>query len=100
MKPRNLKVSGFPSPRCARLAAAKRPNSIRRVFSGCNDSENSSNRLRIASQKRQASLSCSKPTDKIVSISHDDHVTRGLVPSPAFSPEIEGIVQVDIREQR
>src|SRR5215471_11806985 len=61
-KPRNLKVSGFPSPRCARLAAAKRPNSIRRVLSGCNDSENSSNRLRIASQKRRASVSCSKPT--------------------------------------
>src|SRR5262249_2231392 len=26
--------------------------------------------------------------DEIVSISHDDHVTRGLVPSPAFSPEV------------
>src|SRR5262245_25690287 len=38
--------------------------------------------------------------DEIVSISHNDHVTRGLVPSPAFSPEIEGIVQVDIRKQR
>src|SRR5262245_3309590 len=61
-KPRNLKVSGLPSPRRARLAAAKRPNSIRRVLSGCNDSENSSNRVRIASQKRRASASCSKPT--------------------------------------
>src|SRR5215831_8260692 len=61
-KPRNLKVSGFPNPRCARPAAAWRPNSIRRVLSGCNDSENSSNRLRIASQKRRASDSNSKPT--------------------------------------
>ena len=36
--PRNLKVSGFPSPRCLRLAAAWRPNSIRRVLSGWSDS--------------------------------------------------------------
>src|SRR5215475_5457362 len=62
VKPRKLKVSGFPSPRVARRSAAKRPNSIRRVLSGLSDSENSSNRLRISSQKRRASASCSKPT--------------------------------------
>ena len=62
VKPRKSKVSGLPSPRWARLAAAKRPNSIRRVLSGCSDSANSCNRSRIASQKRRASASCSKPT--------------------------------------
>ena len=55
------KVSGFPSPRCLRLIAAKRPNSIRRVLTGCNESENSCNLSRIASQKRRASLSFWKP---------------------------------------
>jgi hypothetical protein len=30
--------------------------------------------------------------DKIVSIPHDDHVTRGLAPSPALGPEVEGVV--------
>ena len=39
--PKNLKVSGFPSPRRARLSTAWRPNSIRRVFSELSDSENS-----------------------------------------------------------
>ena len=34
VKPRKLKVSGLPSPRCLRLSAAWRPNSISRVFSG------------------------------------------------------------------
>src|SRR5262249_25873197 len=38
--------------------------------------------------------------DDVVSIPHDDHVARGLVPSPALGPEIEGIVQVDVIEQR
>src|SRR6266571_1980711 len=60
--PRKLKVSGLPNPRCLRLISARRPNSIRRVFSGCSDSENSCSRSRIASQKRRASVSCSKPT--------------------------------------
>src|SRR5215475_4719317 len=62
MKPRNLKVSGFPSPALARLTAAWRPNSIRRVLSGCSESANSCNRARSASQNRRASDSNSKPT--------------------------------------
>ena len=33
VKPRKLKVSGLPSPRRWRRSAAKRPNSINRVFS-------------------------------------------------------------------
>ena len=30
-----------------------------------------------------------KTDDDVVGKSHDDHLTRGLTPSPAFSPEIE-----------
>src|SRR5208283_4317701 len=38
--------------------------------------------------------------DDVVGIPDHDHVARGLAPSPALSPEIEDIVQVDVREQR
>src|SRR4051812_3504961 len=62
VNPRKQNVSGLPSPRWARRSAAKRPNAIRRVLSGCNVSANSSKRARIASRKRWASASCSKPT--------------------------------------
>src|SRR5260370_37315427 len=62
VKPRNAKVSGFPSPRSLRSFAAKRPNSIKRVLSGWSDSANSPSLSRIASRKRRASPSCSKPT--------------------------------------
>jgi hypothetical protein len=41
--PRNVNVSGFPSPRAFRFRAACGPNSISRVFSGC------SSRLNFAS---------------------------------------------------
>src|SRR5262249_54094435 len=38
--------------------------------------------------------------DNVVGVPHDDHVARGLVPSPALGPEIEHVMQVDVREQR
>jgi hypothetical protein len=41
---REVNVSGLPRPRRARRSAAKRPNSIRRVLSGFNDSANFSSR--------------------------------------------------------
>ena len=52
VNPRKSKVSGLPSPRWPRFAAAKRPNSISRVLSGCNVSANSANLVRIASRNR------------------------------------------------
>ena len=95
VKPRKLKVSGLPSPRRARRAAAKRPNSIRRVLSGCSDSENSANRSRMASQNAGISLAL-EAEDNIVGIAHDDHVARGLAPSPTLGPEVEDVMQVDV----
>src|SRR5271154_3225748 len=64
VKPKNAKVSGFPSPRSLRSFAAKRPNSIKRVLSGWSDSANSPSLSCIASRKRRASPSCSKPTTR------------------------------------
>ena len=37
--------------------------------------------------------------DYIVGIPDHDHVARGLVPSPAFGPKIEDVMEVDVREQ-
>ncbi len=36
----------------------------------------------------------------IICISHDDHIARGLPPSPAFRPEVETVVQVDVGQER
>src|ERR1700736_4185673 len=38
--------------------------------------------------------------NEVVGIAHDDHVARGFAPSPAFGPEIEDVVQVDVGEKR
>ena len=100
MKPRNLKVSGLLKPRRSRLAAAKRPNSIRRVLSGWSVNANAASLSRIASRKRRASVSDSKPKIALVGVAYDDHVALGFAPSPALGPQIEDVVQVDVGEQR
>ena len=41
-----------------------------------------------------------KANDRVVGVSHDDHVARGLPPSPAIGPEIEHVVQVDVCKER
>ena len=99
MNPRNVKVSGLPSPRRWR-------------------------RRRIAAELQQAGLLPMKlerelleplshrvpeaprigfvleADDDIVGIAHDDDVAGGFSPSPLLGPEIEDVVQVDVGEQR
>ena len=38
--------------------------------------------------------------DEVVGVAHDDHIAGGHAPSPARGPEVEGVVQVDVGEQR
>ena len=58
VKPRNVNVSGLPSPRRARRSAAYRPNSISRVFSGWSVSENLPTRSRNSVRNVVASSWC------------------------------------------
>jgi len=78
---------------------AWQPNSIKRVLSGWSDSENASNRSRIPSRKRRASLML-EAGHQVIGVAHDDHVASGHLPSPAFSPQIEYVVQIDVAEER
>ena len=38
--------------------------------------------------------------DCVVGVAYDDHVAPRLAPSPAFGPQVEDIVQVDVGQQR
>src|SRR5260370_34926268 len=51
LKPRKLKVSGFPSPFVSRLAAAWRPNSISRALAGWSPRPNAPSPTRIPHRK-------------------------------------------------
>src|SRR6476646_1839433 len=89
VKPRKLKVSGLPSPYRLRRSAAKRPNSISRVFSGWS-----------VIQEATGVALVLKADDEVVGVPHDDYVARGFAPSPALGPKVERVVRVDIGKQR
>ena len=94
-KPRNLKVSGLPSPCCARLSTAWRPTRSGGSFRMQRQREvlePITHRIPEAPGVRLVL----EADDDVVGIPHDDHVARGLAPSPALDPEIEHVVQVDV----
>src|SRR5215470_2898296 len=41
-----------------------------------------------------------KPDNKIVSKAHNNHLTARMVTTPPLDPQVQNIVQVDIRQQR
>src|SRR5271166_4289793 len=41
-----------------------------------------------------------KAGDDVIGIAHQDDVPPGMVASPPLSPEIEDVMQVDVRQQR
>ncbi len=55
VNPRNVNVSGFPSPRAARSRAARRPNPASRVLPGCSSSPNRANLPPSSTRNRSAS---------------------------------------------
>ena len=38
--------------------------------------------------------------DSVVGVAYDDHIALGFAPSPTLGPEVEGVVQVDVGEER
>ena len=77
--------------------AAWRPKRISRVFAGCNASSNARILSCRSRKKAFASCSCWKPTMEF-RIADDNHVAGRLGPAPAMGPQIERVVQVDVRQ--
>ena len=100
VKPRKSKVSGLPSPRCLRLvrrkAAELDQSGLVRMK---RQRELLQPRAHLVQEASGVSLVL-EADDEVVGIPHDDHVARGLAPSPALGPEIENVVQVDVGQQR
>ena len=99
VNPRNVKVSGLPCPRRFRLTAAKRPNSIRRVFTPMQFEPEllkpRSHRVPKASGIRLQL----KTRHDVVGIPHDDHVALGFSLSPLLDPQVKDIVQINVGQQ-
>ena len=86
VKPRKSKVSGLPRPRRSRFAAAKRPNSMRRVLSGCSAQRKLLQPLPQVRHKPLGIGPVLKAGDYVVGVAHHDDVALGLAVSPLLAP--------------
>jgi hypothetical protein len=98
VKPRKSNVSGLPSPLRFRFCSANRPNSIRRVLSGWSSSPNFPSRSRKVLQKAICVRLMLESYDGVVRVADDHHLALRPFLAPDVHPEIESVVQVDIRE--
>ena len=86
VKPRKSNVSGLPRPRSCRRSAANRPNSIRRVFSGCSSRPNFASRSRRSREEPLGVAMVLEPDDEVVGEAHDDHVAVRVPASATGRP--------------
>src|ERR1700676_5464150 len=100
VNPRKSNVSGLPSPLRFRFCSANRPNSIRRVFSGCNSSPNFPSRSRKVLQETICVRLMLESRDDVIRIADDNHLAVCPFLAPHVHPEIESVVEVDIRKKR
>ena len=100
VKPRKLKVSGLPSPRRARLLRRKAAELDQPGLLRMQRQRKLLQPLTHRVQEAPGVALVLEADDEVVGIPHDDHVARGLAPSPALGPEVEDVVQVDVGKQR
>src|SRR5438477_156212 len=91
-KPRKSKVSGFPSPSFSRCLAAWQPG-LRRVQ---RQFERAHSFLQVVQESLRLMLML-KADNGVIRIADGNHVA-GRVSAPAMGPEIEHVVQVDVRK--
>ena len=96
---RKSNVSGFPSPSFSRSLIAWRPKRISRVFCGCKANSNFAHPfLQILQKLLRLSLML-KADQNIIRIADDDHVACFLL-APGMGPQVENVVEVNVRQNR
>lgn len=99
VKPRKSNVSGLPRPRLARSRAGVGPELDQPGLV----------RVQLQSELRQplaklvpeppCILFVFEPDDEVVSPAHDDHLSVRVAAAPPVDPQVQDIMQVDIRQQ-
>src|SRR5713101_10007086 len=99
VKPRKSNVSGLPSPLRSRFCSANRPNSIRRVLSGWSSSPNFPQTPPQVLQEVICVRLMLESYDGVIRKAEDHHLALRPLLAPDVHPEIESVVQVNIREE-
>src|SRR6266550_1356751 len=92
VSPKKWNVSGLPSPRRFRFSAANRPNSIRRVLSGCNSQLELPQPLSPILEKSFCLRSVLKPQYHVVRIANHDDLARSSMRPPVLYPKVEDVM--------
>src|SRR3984957_772714 len=97
--PRKSNVSGLPSPLRRLRSDANRPNWIRRVLVGMQDQPELCEPFLHICQKRPRPLNFLKAHYTVVRVSDHDDCSLPWLFTPVLNPLIEGVMQIDIRQQ-
>ena len=99
VKPRNTKVSGLLTPRFLRLDRRAAAELNHAGFGRVEQQRECREPLAHRIEETTCVVLMLEAGHQIFGVAHDDHVATGLSPSPAFGPQIEDVVQVDIAEE-
>ena len=101
VKPRNSNVSGLPRPRARSSLGGEPPELDQARLLGVQLQARTSRAAREARPRnRSRVLPMLEAHHEVVREAHDDHVTARVPASPLVGPQVEDVVQVDVREQR
>jgi hypothetical protein len=100
VKPKNSNVSGRAEPPLLALLGGKPPAADQARLLGIEPQTKLGQTLRQVPLEPLGVRAMLKPNDGVVGVPDDEHVTAGVPRSPLLGPEIEDVVQVDVREQR
>ena len=98
VKPRKVKVSGLPSPRCSRLPPH---GGQTRSTGSCPDAATAktpATACAVLPETAWPQLRAQSPAP-VIRVADDDHVAGGVAFAPLLRPEIENVVQVGVSQQ-
>ena len=95
VKPRKLNVSGLPRPPLVRCMAAELDQAGLVRVQGQRELRHPVLQIRPEPLGVGVVLEAG---DEVVGVAHEDDVALGMVASPPLCPQIEGVVQVDVRQ--
>lgn len=98
-KPRNVNVSGLGSPFRSRSFRAYLPSSRTRVFVRVKLQGELRHALGQGQTHRSRVLFELESHHEVIGVAHDIHVSARLLLPPGLDPQVEHVVQVDVREQ-
>ena len=100
VKPRNWNVSGLPRPRASRSLGGEPPELDQARLLGVQLQAELREPVAKIRPEPLGVVPMLEPHHEVVSEPHDDHVTARVPPPPLVGPQVEDVVQVDVRQQR